>query len=112
MTCDSDMTSEVGLDTLVFVYGTLKTGEPNHHWLTDAQGRSSFLGPGLTHDTWPLVVVTKYNIPMLLGNNDNLNQMSVTHPPIHASDCEGVGKKIKGEVYNIDQKMLEYLGKI
>ena len=43
----------------------------------------------------------------------NLNQMSVTHPsPIHVSDHEGVGKKIKGEVYNIDQEMLEYLGKI
>lgn len=70
VTCDSDMTSDAGLDTLVFVYGTLKTGEPNHHWLTDAQGRSSFLGPGLTLDTWPLVVVTKYNIPMLLGNNN------------------------------------------
>ena len=61
--------SDSGLDTLVFVYGTLKIGEPNHHWLTDARGRSSFLGPGLTLDTWPLVVVTEYNIPMLLGNN-------------------------------------------
>ena len=59
--------SDSGLDTLVFVYGTLKTGEPNHHWLKDARGRSSFLGPGLTLDTWPLVVVTEYNIPMLLG---------------------------------------------
>ena len=36
----------------------------------------------------------------------------VSHSPIHVSDHEGVGKKIKGEVYNIDQEMLEYLGKI
>ena len=67
VTCDSDNMSDSGLDTLVFVYGTLKIGEPNHHWLSEARGRSSFLGPGRTLDTWPLVVVTKYNIPMLLG---------------------------------------------
>ena len=67
VTCDSDKMSDSGLDTLVFVYGTLKIGEPNHHWLNEARGRSSFLGPGRTLDTWPLVVVTEYNIPMLLG---------------------------------------------
>ena len=43
----------------------------------------------------------------------NLNQMSVvSNSPKHVSDLKGVGKKIKGEVYNIDQEMLEYLGKI
>ena len=26
------------------------------------------------------------------------------------ADCEGVGKTIKGEVYKIDQEMLEHLG--
>ena len=26
------------------------------------------------------------------------------------ADCEGVGKKIKGEVFKIDQEMLEHLG--
>ena len=106
--------SDSGLDTLVFVYGTLKIGEPNHHWLTDARGRSSFLGPGLTLDTWPLVVVTEYNIPMLLGNNALLLINDQTWKILsrnHVTDCEGVGNKIKGEVYKIDQEMLEYLGK-
>ena len=59
--------SDTGLDTMVFVYGTLKMGEPNHHWLAEGRGRSALLGPGLTSDIWPLVVVTEYNIPMLLG---------------------------------------------
>ena len=56
------------METKVFVYGTLKTGEPNHYWLEDYGGKSRFLGAGITMDTWPLVVYTKYNIPMMLGN--------------------------------------------
>lgn len=31
----------------VFVYGTLKRGEPNHHWLTNTEnGTYQFLGLG------------------------------------------------------------------
>ena len=56
------------METKVFVYGTLKTGEPNHYWLEDHGGQSRFIGAGVTMDTWPLVVYTKYNIPMMLGN--------------------------------------------
>ena len=58
------------MDVLVFVYGTLKRGEPNHYWLSDTRasgGSATWLGPGVTRDTWPLVVVTEYNIPMMLG---------------------------------------------
>ena len=54
----------------MFVYGTLKQGEPNHYWLSDTRasgGSATCLGPGVTRDTWPLVVVTEYNIPMMLG---------------------------------------------
>lgn len=58
------------MEVLVFVYGTLKQGEPNHYWLSDTRtsgGSATCLGPGVTRDTWPLVVVTEYNIPMMLG---------------------------------------------
>ena len=58
------------MEVLVFVYGTLKRGEPNHYWLSDTRtsgGSATCLGPGVTRDTWPLVVVTEYNIPMMLG---------------------------------------------
>ena len=57
------------MDIKLFVYGTLKRGEPNHYWLTDQHGEGSarFTGQGVTVDTWPLVVVTQYNIPMMLG---------------------------------------------
>ena len=55
----------------IFVYGTLKNNEPNHHWLVadddSHHGHAELLGPGITLEPWPLVVVTQYNIPMLLG---------------------------------------------
>ena len=58
----------------VFVYGTLKTGEPNHHWLQcHDKGESHLLGVGETVECWPLVVVTKYNIPMMLGESARNN---------------------------------------
>jgi len=51
----------------VFVYGTLKRGEPNHHWMTDtSKGFSRFLGVGRTVKKYPLVIATKYNIPFIL----------------------------------------------
>jgi len=51
----------------VFVYGTLKRGEPNYYRLQDeANGRAAFLGEAKLCDRYPLVVATKYNVPMLL----------------------------------------------
>ena len=52
---------------LVFVYGTLKTGEPNHHVLQDpTKGKKELLGVGETVSKYPLVVASRYNIPYLL----------------------------------------------
>ncbi|KYQ48751.1 hypothetical protein ALC60_12257 [Trachymyrmex zeteki] len=49
----------------VFVYGTLKRGEPNHGLIKDtANGYAKFLGLGKTTVQYPLVIATKYNIPM------------------------------------------------
>ncbi|KAM7345823.1 putative gamma-glutamylcyclotransferase CG2811 [Cochliomyia hominivorax] len=71
----------------VFVYGTLKRGEPNHHWLTKTEnGFACFVGEGTTVERFPLVVGTRYNIPFLL-------------------DKRGHGHNVQGEVYEVDQKM-------
>ena len=52
----------------VFVYGTLKTGEPNHYWFEDqSHGFSERVGEAVTSEKFPLVIATKYNLPMLLG---------------------------------------------
>ncbi|XP_044738391.1 putative gamma-glutamylcyclotransferase CG2811 isoform X2 [Chrysoperla carnea] len=75
----------------VFVYGTLKKCEPNHHWLTDTKnGVSKFIGDGETLEKYPLVIATKYNIPFLL------------YKP-------GTGNNVKGEIYEVDEKMLKNL---
>ncbi|KAK2727073.1 hypothetical protein QYM36_007804 [Artemia franciscana] len=56
---------------LVFVYGTLKRGEPNHCWLTDDKnGCAKFLMFGKTASKYPLVIGSEYNIPFLLKPYD------------------------------------------
>ncbi|KAK0163387.1 hypothetical protein PV327_007072 [Microctonus hyperodae] len=73
----------------VFLYGTLKRGEPNHEFICNkANGYAKFLGIGKTVDKYPLVIATRYNIPFLL------------HKP-------GTGNQVLGEVYDVDSKMLE-----
>lgn len=75
----------------VFVYGTLKNGQPNHHWLTNAtNGLAEFLAEGKTENLFPLVIATKYNVPFLLNK-------------------PGTGKNLKGEIYNVDETMLAKL---
>ncbi|PSN53029.1 putative gamma-glutamylcyclotransferase [Blattella germanica] len=75
----------------VFVYGTLKKGEPNHHWITDtSKGHAKLLGNGTTIDKYPLIIGTKYNIPFLL-------------------DAPGKGHNVAGEVYEVDDGMLMHL---
>ncbi|XP_070392734.1 putative gamma-glutamylcyclotransferase CG2811 [Dermacentor albipictus] len=75
----------------VFVYGTLKTGETNHTILTNPDnGCSALVGQARTLKKWPLVLVSSYEIPCLLP-------------------CEGVGHEICGEVYRVDDRMLDVL---
>uniref|UniRef100_A0A0V0GA40 Gamma-glutamylcyclotransferase family protein n=1 Tax=Triatoma dimidiata TaxID=72491 RepID=A0A0V0GA40_TRIDM len=71
----------------IFVYGTLKKGEPNHHWFTPENGFSRFLGNGTTVKKYPLVIATKYNVPFLI-------------------DSPGQGYQVLGEVYEVDEEML------
>ncbi|CAK1593130.1 unnamed protein product [Parnassius mnemosyne] len=72
----------------VFVYGTLKRNEPNHHWLSNSKnGVSKFIAVGKTDKKYPLIIATKYNIPFIL------------HKP-------GLGHHVEGEIYEVDNKML------
>lgn len=76
---------------IVFVYGTLKQGQPNHHLLQNSRnGEAKFIDKGQTVEKYPLVVGTRYNIPFLLNER-------------------GVGNYIKGEVYTVDTRMLARL---
>ncbi|KAK3916029.1 Troponin C-akin-1 protein [Frankliniella fusca] len=75
----------------VFVYGTLKKGEPNQHWLTnESHGFAKYLGNATTSEKYPLVIASRYNIPFLL-------------------DKQGTGQFVTGEIYEVDDKMLQNL---
>ncbi|XP_017287102.1 gamma-glutamylaminecyclotransferase C isoform X2 [Kryptolebias marmoratus] len=75
----------------VFVYGTLKKGQPNHHYMMDSSnGKATFVATAITAQKYPLVIAGKYNIPFLLN-------------------LPGRGLRVHGEVYEVDKKMLGFL---
>lgn len=75
----------------VFVYGTLKKGQPNFFRMMDpVNGQAVFLARARTVEPYPLVIATKYNIPFLLN-------------------VPGTGQRVYGEIYRVDQKMLDFL---
>lgn len=79
---------------LVFVYGTLKKNQPNHHVMEDIEkGSAKFMGHGKTTECYPMIIGTRYNIPFVLN-------------------ATGVGHQINGEIYSIDEKMLQFLDKM
>uniref|UniRef100_A0A3Q0SCL2 Gamma-glutamylaminecyclotransferase n=1 Tax=Amphilophus citrinellus TaxID=61819 RepID=A0A3Q0SCL2_AMPCI len=75
----------------VFVYGTLKKGQPNYHRMFDSNnGKAEYLGSAFTTQKYPLVIATKYNIPFLLN-------------------IPGQGLRVYGEIYKVDDQMLKFL---
>ena len=45
---------------LVFVYGTLKTGQPNHHlMMTEETGKAELVAPAVTGQRLPLVIASR-----------------------------------------------------
>ncbi|VDN04449.1 unnamed protein product [Thelazia callipaeda] len=90
---------------LVFVYGTLKQGEPNAAIMTDLTfGKQKFLGKGKTVKKYPLIVASRFNIPFCLdqpgiGHNYSghhlLKLITVKHL-----------QHVTGEVYQVDEKKL------
>ncbi|KAJ1345867.1 hypothetical protein KIN20_000493 [Parelaphostrongylus tenuis] len=83
----------LGSSLRVFVYGTLKRGEPNADVITNTAGRYRFLGEGRTKIPYPLIVASKYNIPFVLNE-------------------PGKGFQIEGEVYEIDNVKLNILDQL
>lgn len=75
----------------IFVYGTLKRGQPNHKVMLDqSHGLAAFRGRGCTVESFPLVIAGEHNIPWLL------------HLP-------GKGHCVAGEIYEVDEQMLRFL---
>ncbi|XP_078258341.1 gamma-glutamylaminecyclotransferase-like [Rhinoraja longicauda] len=77
--------------TNVFVYGTLKQGQPNHHYMISGiKGRGKLCGRGITKDKYPLVIAGKYNIPFMLNE-------------------PGSGQEVNGEIYTVNSPLLQFL---
>ena len=56
-----------GEEHLVFVYGTLKTGEPNESVMNNIDtGVCRLVGKARTIREFPLIIGSKFNIPFLL----------------------------------------------
>jgi gamma-glutamylaminecyclotransferase len=72
----------------VFVYGTLKSSQPNHRHLESPN--CHFVGSGCTELPFPLVIATRWNLPFLLY-------------------VPGKGQRVHGEVYDIDDRCLAWL---
>ncbi len=78
------------METLVFVYGTLKSGFPNHaHFLSDARHMGDFQ----TVKPYPLVLIGNRCSPCLI-------------------DRPGAGKVVRGEVYAVDIATLAALDRL
>uniref|UniRef100_A0A0B6YAY5 Gamma-glutamylcyclotransferase family protein n=1 Tax=Arion vulgaris TaxID=1028688 RepID=A0A0B6YAY5_9EUPU len=76
---------------MVFLYGTLKSGQPNFRVLSDPKtGAAKLLGNGLTVKRYPMVITPQYLFPFLL--------------PV-----EGKGEHIEGEVYEVNEVKLKRL---
>ncbi|CAG5933132.1 unnamed protein product [Menidia menidia] len=77
--------------THIFVYGTLKKGQPNNFRMFDhSNGKAEFLASAFTTQKYPLVIAGKYNIPFLLN-------------------LPGEGNRVHGEIYKVDDQMLKFL---
>ena len=53
----------------VFVYGTLKKGQPNYHVFSETTGSYKFVNSGRTIHRFPLMITSKFNIPVMLAKN-------------------------------------------
>uniref|UniRef100_A0A3B4XGR1 Gamma-glutamylaminecyclotransferase n=1 Tax=Seriola lalandi dorsalis TaxID=1841481 RepID=A0A3B4XGR1_SERLL len=75
----------------VFVYGTLKKGQPNYfRMFNSTNGKAEFIASACTTEKYPLVIAGKHNVPFLLN-------------------IPGQGHRVNGEIYKVDDTMLKFL---
>uniref|UniRef100_A0A0R3RRB8 Gamma-glutamylcyclotransferase family protein n=1 Tax=Elaeophora elaphi TaxID=1147741 RepID=A0A0R3RRB8_9BILA len=83
--------AKIARGVLLFIYGTLKRGEPNAPIMADVvTGMQRFVGTGKTVNAFPLIIASEYNIPFCL-------------------DKPGIGNRITGELYEVDEQKLKVL---
>ncbi|PIK46314.1 hypothetical protein BSL78_16802 [Apostichopus japonicus] len=64
----------------VFLYGTLKKGQPNHGVMTDPyNGQAKFVCCANTVSKYPLVIATSANIPSVLFQEEGLGNMNLAN---------------------------------
>ena len=52
----------------VFLYGTLKKGQPYEYLIQcEDRGKAEYVSEAVTRDKYPLVICTRFNIPVLLN---------------------------------------------
>lgn len=55
----------------VFIFGPMKRGEPIHHWLENPEnGFALFITEAMTVEKLPMIIATKYNVPLVLYRPD------------------------------------------
>lgn len=97
----------------VFVYGTLKRGEPNHHWFGKAtDGICKFISEAQTIKKYPLIIATKYNIPFLLHRPGNMYINNFIMSFWHFFWRTGEGHHVCGELYEVCDKTLQFLDEL
>lgn len=72
----------------VFVYGTLKRGFPNHHYMHEAE--AAFIGTARTVDAYPLIIGGQWFSPNLLPER-------------------GQGHRVAGEIWEVGEAGLAIL---
>lgn len=79
----------------VFVYGTLKSGEPNYCLIEDrGNAFAKLIGNARSVQKYPLVIASRFNIPYLLDTGGEQ------------------GCQVDGEIFEVDDEMLERLDEL
>jgi len=74
----------------IFIYGTLKRGQPNHYIL-ETFGYHQFSGTGCTELNYPLIIDTSANLPFLLDAPGKGQVRSISCLPFVLQKFQGQG---------------------